>query len=412
MMNLESEEEMDVDEPDAVDEPDPVDDLDLILGGGEGANVGSDNDGNPNEGDSDNQDAANGMAPGESDGTKKEPKKKRVILNPQPKLNYHTLTGKRGLCAMKEIFADIQLKGKGHELSDLNRVMTKLEYWTHRLFPRYNFDEVLARVEKLGAKRQVEVYMKRMRLGMDDILNPISKEFIDEEPASPPPPEPEPLGDAFDSLLPTEPIVPVTTPKPRVEITEEQRERMERNRQLALEKRLARIEAQKAAEQMQAGEPTAGPSGVRSRAPADDTTPSGNLFESSQVLSNPNTLVVEDLSSSGEKQISDISSGALHGSQPTAGPSGVERRAPTPDAMPYGNLFESSQAPSDAHASDILDSEASSHADVPFDHSDPEFNINEKENAVNNKSGISDVDQYSREVDTSENVETNFAPSP
>lgn len=58
---------------------------------------------------------------------------------------------------MKEIFADIQLKGKGHELSDLNRVMTKLEYWTHRLFPRYNFDEVLARVEKLGAKRQVEV---------------------------------------------------------------------------------------------------------------------------------------------------------------------------------------------------------------------------------------------------------------
>lgn len=36
MMNLESEEEMDVDEPDAVDEPDPVDDLDLILGGGEG----------------------------------------------------------------------------------------------------------------------------------------------------------------------------------------------------------------------------------------------------------------------------------------------------------------------------------------------------------------------------------------
>lgn len=190
---------------------------------------------------------------------------------------------------------------------------------------------------------------------------------------------------------------------------------MERNRQLALERWLARIEAQKAAEQMQAGEPTAGPSGVGSRAPADDTTPSGNLFESSQVLSNPNTLFVEDLSSYCEKQSSDISSGALHGSQPTAGPSGVERRAQTPDAISYGNLFESSQAPSDAYAyasADILDSEVSSHADVPFDHSDPEFNITEKENAGNDKSVISNVDQYSTEVDTSENAGTNFAPSP
>lgn len=35
--------------------------------------------------------------------------------------------------------------------------MRYLEHWTHRLFPKMPFDEVLERIERLGTKREVQV---------------------------------------------------------------------------------------------------------------------------------------------------------------------------------------------------------------------------------------------------------------
>ena len=39
-------------------------------------------------------------------------------------------------------------------------MMSKLEHWGHRLFPKMPFDELLERVEKLGAKGDVKVKTK------------------------------------------------------------------------------------------------------------------------------------------------------------------------------------------------------------------------------------------------------------
>jgi len=41
-----------------------------------------------------------------------------------------------------------------------------MEHWGHRLFPKMPFDEVIERVEKLGAKRPVQTCMKKIRLDM------------------------------------------------------------------------------------------------------------------------------------------------------------------------------------------------------------------------------------------------------
>ena len=43
------------------------------------------------------------------------------------------------------------------QLSDFLLMMRTLEHWAHRLFPKMTFDEVIERLERLGAKREVQV---------------------------------------------------------------------------------------------------------------------------------------------------------------------------------------------------------------------------------------------------------------
>lgn len=61
---------------------------------------------------------------------------------------------------MKELrksFVDIKFHGKGREAEDLTRVMARLEHWSHRLFPKLQFDDFLEKLEKLGTKKVVQV---------------------------------------------------------------------------------------------------------------------------------------------------------------------------------------------------------------------------------------------------------------
>lgn len=84
-------------------------------------------------------------------------KPKRIIKNPQPKLNVETLKGSRGIHTLPQVFEKVKFKGKGYEEQDLNLLMKTYEYWCHRLFPKFSFDDCLARIEKLGTKKTVQV---------------------------------------------------------------------------------------------------------------------------------------------------------------------------------------------------------------------------------------------------------------
>lgn len=86
-----------------------------------------------------------------------EQKPKRVVKNPQPKLNADTLKGPRGIHTLDKFFEKVKFKGKGYEEQDLNLLMKTYEYWCHRLFPKFSFDDCLARIEKLGTKKTVQV---------------------------------------------------------------------------------------------------------------------------------------------------------------------------------------------------------------------------------------------------------------
>ncbi|XP_060839966.1 TIMELESS-interacting protein [Rhopalosiphum padi] len=160
------------------------------------------------------------------------------VRNPQPKLNAERLRGPRGLSVLPTWFENIELKGKGHESEDLNAVINRLEQWTHRLFPRYTFDDSLDKLENLGKKNEVKVLLKRIRMDLES--NDCITQLDDEEVESPPP-----QIDAFDRIANTVDIFPVTS-TPSVSntgLTEEQRQRMMRNRMLAEERRQAKIRA-------------------------------------------------------------------------------------------------------------------------------------------------------------------------
>ncbi|XP_047486018.1 TIMELESS-interacting protein-like [Penaeus chinensis] len=193
-------------------------------------------------------------------------KPKRVVKNPQPKLDVHRLGGPRGIPVLQKSFKDVKWKGKGYEKEDLDVLLKRLEHWAHRLFPKLPFNDVLEQIEKQGFKKPVQVLIKKLRLDMftESELNGanpdednVRRGIHDEEPVIEEPPV-----DIFDELLgqsgfpasqPT--TVPAFTslPSSPVESTftlsEEQRERVERNRRLAAERRAAKLKRQQEEEE-------------------------------------------------------------------------------------------------------------------------------------------------------------------
>lgn len=103
--------------------------------------------------------------------------KKKVVRNPQPKLDPDRLCGKRGIALLPKVFEKVTFKGKGYETNDLDKMMAILEHWAHRLYPRLPLNDVLERIEKLGTKRPVQTCIRRIRADM-----PIfSEDFAEEE---------------------------------------------------------------------------------------------------------------------------------------------------------------------------------------------------------------------------------------
>lgn len=120
---------------------------------------GNEEDGNGDE-DKDNEDKDKDAE------ERKVVKPKKVVRNPQPKLDAELLKGPRGLMALQTYFSNKKFKGKGHEEEDLRTVMKTYEYWCHRMFPKYSFDDSLAKLEKLGTKKNVQTYLTRIRMDM------------------------------------------------------------------------------------------------------------------------------------------------------------------------------------------------------------------------------------------------------
>lgn len=200
--------------------------------------------------------------------------KSHVVRNPVPKLNTERLKGPNGIQTIEKYFEGFKFYGKGHERTDLERIMKRLEHWSYRLFPKYHFDDFLTRVEQLGTKKDLQVFLKKYRLDMitsdDNLIIDDNMDKDDEGEQE----ENAPLDD-FDLLI-TEQIqkqkqaetraadVPTSTSNEDAfdmllmqsadkqnsqvphtvttanELSDEVKQRIERNKQLAIQRRLQR----------------------------------------------------------------------------------------------------------------------------------------------------------------------------
>ncbi|XP_076668632.1 TIMELESS-interacting protein [Andrena cerasifolii] len=199
--------------------------------------------------------------------------KTHVVRNPLPKLNVQRLKGPKGIQTIEKYFEGFKFHGKGYEKLDLDRVMKRMEHWAHRLFPKLEFDDFVDRLEKLGTKKELMVFVTKYRQDMitaeDDIIiednvdaendkeqdEPIDefdlliaeqiemqKQVVNQSLMS----DASTTNDVFDKLLSesnsknAEPILKSSTP---TQLSDEVKERIERNRQQAIQRRKARLAA-------------------------------------------------------------------------------------------------------------------------------------------------------------------------
>ncbi|XP_020288401.1 protein TIPIN homolog [Pseudomyrmex gracilis] len=243
----------------------------------------------------DEEDAAFANDQKDDEGTARriDPKKTKThVRNPLPKLDTEKLKGSNGVQAIEKYFENFKFHGKGREKADLDRIMKRLEYWSYRLFPKYHFDDFLARVEQLGSKKDLQVFIKKYRLDMiapdndliiednvdseeeqqenaplDDfdllITEQIQKQKQAETRASASAAGPNTAEDAFDELVRSSKNdntqssqVEDTNTARNHELSDEIKERIERNRQLAIQRKLQRWREQEEAKKLKLTEST------------------------------------------------------------------------------------------------------------------------------------------------------------
>ncbi|XP_056645177.1 TIMELESS-interacting protein [Diorhabda sublineata] len=158
-------------------------------------------------------------------------KPKRIIRNPAPKFNEHTIRNEKGLPALLNHFKDVKFKGHGHEEEDLNKLLKIYEYWCHRFYPKFTFDDCIRKLEALGNKKSTQIYLKKMRMGIEDFYQETSGDNIQTEGFV------EPFDDHFSTLM----------HEPEPELTEAQIEKIKQNKLRAeaiRRERLSRINGQ------------------------------------------------------------------------------------------------------------------------------------------------------------------------
>jgi hypothetical protein len=159
-----------------------------------------------------------------------------------PKFTPELLLDKdKGLTAVYKNFPKLKFKGKGHEAGDLRRLINKYAEWGQILVPGMEFTDFVEKLEKHSGNVRVRTKLEMIRnvqqglCQLDDLddyeLADKGEHLYDEwEQAG---------GRPTDGLADwgDEDELPAAPP---VELSDEQRERMEQNKRLALEKAAAR----------------------------------------------------------------------------------------------------------------------------------------------------------------------------
>ncbi|KAK0459803.1 replication fork protection component Swi3-domain-containing protein, partial [Desarmillaria tabescens] len=109
----------------------------------------------------------------DKDDKKEQKKEKKKIA----KLNEALLVGPSGFPQLIKDTKDFRIKGKGHEEADLNRLLQRYQYWTQRMFPKTQFTDTVAKIEKLCHSKVMHSHMTSWR---DEVMG-VKKPTADNE---------------------------------------------------------------------------------------------------------------------------------------------------------------------------------------------------------------------------------------
>uniref|UniRef100_A0A2K6QUG9 TIMELESS-interacting protein n=1 Tax=Rhinopithecus roxellana TaxID=61622 RepID=A0A2K6QUG9_RHIRO len=145
------------------------------------------------------------------------------------KRNIPKLISERRLPALRHVFDKAKFKGKSHEAEDLKILIRHMEHWAHRLFPKL--------VEYLGSEKEVQICLKQIRLDLpilpeDFISN--NDEVVENNGR-------DVTATELDPFLTNSSESEMFASESSRSLIEEQQQKIERNKQLALERRQAKL---------------------------------------------------------------------------------------------------------------------------------------------------------------------------
>lgn len=198
-----------------------------------------------------------------------EPKKVKITRTGQKRvvLNENLLIGKNGLGTVLNHFKGAKWsEGKHSEYENLDLFLSRLESWTHKLFPRWPRETTLQKIELLAKKNIVKNTLSKIRtndptdhflLEAENEKDVVRRGSDLPDDLQEPDPFDDPFSDPFDEVIkagskrsnePSE-LEPVAKRKEPVSISDEQRTRMEENKARALAKKAARLAEKKRLEE-------------------------------------------------------------------------------------------------------------------------------------------------------------------
>ncbi|KAF2153802.1 Swi3-domain-containing protein [Myriangium duriaei CBS 260.36] len=79
---------------------------------------------------------------------------------PIAKLDETRILSTTGIPRLQKISKKMRYKGKGHEFSDMSRLLHMYQLWLDDLYPRAKFADGLNMIEKLGHKKRIQMHRK------------------------------------------------------------------------------------------------------------------------------------------------------------------------------------------------------------------------------------------------------------
>ncbi|KAH9946087.1 Swi3-domain-containing protein [Epithele typhae] len=98
-------------------------------------------------------------------------RKSGVGLKKRPKLDQARLLGPDGFPALVKQAKEFKPKGKGHEVSDLNRLLNIYQFWGHKMYPPSQFSDTVQRVEKHCHTKRLQVALGAWRDEFHGLIN-------------------------------------------------------------------------------------------------------------------------------------------------------------------------------------------------------------------------------------------------